>query len=233
MKNEWDDKKNDFEVIDVRDITGNFLPMIIKKAEKVDAGDGLCVVQSFEPIPLYSVLSDMGFEHTTDKVEDNEYRVYFYRIEVKEVGSSNNMDVPLKPTAMINFNLIDPQLADIVIHFWELIWEPKKAVIDQKTKYLLSLANGVGSGRLRQATRELVKAYAAGVTVAELDELFTMFVWNQGVGTFASEIGPSPLFAAYKLIKKNEGNGTARSEIVVKLVEQFGEQNPEVGALYK
>jgi hypothetical protein len=41
--------------------------------------------------------------------------------------------------------------------------------IDQKTKLLLSLANGVGAGRYRQATSELVKAFALGVTVDELD----------------------------------------------------------------
>jgi hypothetical protein len=36
------------------------------------------------------------------------------------------------------------------------------------------------------------------------NELFARFVWNQSVGTFASEIGPSVLFAAYKLIKRLE-----------------------------
>ena len=60
------------------------------------------------------------------------------------------------------------------------MWGKEKPAIDQKTKLLLSLANGVGAGRFRQATRELVKAYALGVIVAELDELFSMFVWNGG-----------------------------------------------------
>jgi hypothetical protein len=55
--------------------------------------------------------------------------------------------------------------------------------------------------------RQLLKAYSVGVTRAELDELFARFVWNQSVGTFASEIGPSVLFAAYKLIKRLEKKG--------------------------
>ena len=96
---------------------------------------------------------------------------------------------------------------------------------------LLSLANGVGAGRIRQATRELVKAYALGVTVAELDELFSMFVWNGGVGTFASEIGPSSLFGAYQLIKTLENKGKTREEVMTAVMETYGEKNPEVGVV--
>ena len=98
---------------------------------------------------------------------------------------------------------------------------------------LLSLANGVGAGRFRQATRELVKAYALGVTVAELDELFSLFVWNGGGGTFASEIGPSSLFGAYRLIKTGEGLGSTREKVMSDLMEHFGEQNPEVNVMHQ
>jgi alkylhydroperoxidase/carboxymuconolactone decarboxylase family protein YurZ len=233
MKKEWHNEKESFEVIDVRKMTGNFLPMILKKAQEGDVGSGICIVQSFEPIPLYSALDDLGFKHLTEKVSADEYRVYFYRSEIKEPSTPTGMDAPLKPTAIVNFKGIDNELANIVVNFWSLIWEHEKPAIDQKTKLLLSLANGVGAGRYRQATRELVKAYAVGVTVAELDELFSMFVWNQGVGTFASEIGPSPLFAAYQLIKKLEGSGKPRDEVMKELVGKFGENNPAVGTFYR
>ncbi|RKX28601.1 MAG: hypothetical protein DRP47_03875, partial [Candidatus Zixiibacteriota bacterium] len=84
-----------------------------------------------------------------------------------------------------------------------------------------------------QATRELVKAYALGVRVAELDELFSMFVWNGGIGTFASEIGPSSLFGAYKLIKTLESEGKTRDDVMTALLEEFGEKNPEVNVIPK
>ncbi|NMX21108.1 hypothetical protein C5S30_01440 [ANME-1 cluster archaeon GoMg4] len=119
MTEEWKNKREPFEVLDGREMAENFLPIVLKKAEKVTVGEGVCVVQSFEPM--------------TEKISDDEYRAYFYRTE---------------------------------------------------RKYLLSLANAVGAGRLRQAIRELVKAYAAGATVAELDDLFSLFVWNQGIGNF-------------------------------------------------
>ena len=136
---------------------------------------------------------------------------------------------PLKPTALMNFKKTDGELAKIVGNFWKLVWNKETPAIDQKTKYLLSLANAVGAGRYRQATRELVKAYADGTTVAELDELFSLFVWNQGAGHFASEIGPSQLFAAYQLIKELEAEELARPEVMKQLAEKFGEKNRAVG----
>ncbi|MEA3265771.1 MAG: hypothetical protein U9P42_02350 [Candidatus Fermentibacteria bacterium] len=231
MKTEWKDKKEDFEVVDVRKATGNFLTGILKKAGQVEVGHGICVVQTFEPIPLYSAMADLGFEHYTDKISNSECRVYFHRTKIKDAAFSGAGDMPLKPTAVLNFKKIDDSLADIVVNFWDLTWGKENPAINLKTKLLLSLANGVGAGRLRQATRELVKAYATGVTVAELDELFSMFVWNGGIGTFASEIGPSTLYAAYQRIKTLENNGRARNEVLGVLMDEFGEKNPSVNVI--
>ena len=232
MKN-WINKKDEFEVKDVRKLKGNFLPAILKKAQELEIGQGLCIIQGFEPIPLYSALSELGFEHETDKVSETEYRVYFYRISKSEsVSSESENDLPFKPTAIVNFNTIDSRLADTVVNFWNHIWGQENPAIDMKTRLLLSLANGVGAGRMRQAVREFVKAYTIGVTTAEFDELFAMFAWNQGVGYFSSEIGPSALFAAYKLVKTMEEKGTDRGEIVKELLEKFGENNPDVKTFY-
>ena len=233
MKKEWLNSKETFEVKDARELKGNFLPFILKKAQNLQVENGLCIVQSFEPIPLYPALEELGYEHHTDKISETEYKVYFYRYTIKTPKYPDGMDIPLKPTAIVNFNRIEPKLADVVVNFWNLIWGQENPAIDMKTRLLLSLANGVGGGRMRQATRELVKAYSIGVTVAELDELFSMFAWNQGVGYFASEIGPSSLFAAYQFVKTQEDRGIDRSKIVKKLIEKFGETNPDVSTFYK
>ncbi len=58
------------------------------------------MVQSFEPIPLYSTLEEIGFEHLTEKISDNEYRAYFYRTEEKEIATA--METPLHPAALAN-----------------------------------------------------------------------------------------------------------------------------------
>jgi len=231
MTKDWENNKESFDLMDVRKLTGNFLPGLLAKAEQVEVGMGMCVIQNFEPIPLYSAMADLGFEHITEKVSDGEYRVYFYRIEKREAAFTGVGNMPLKPTAILNFKKIDNSLADIVVNFWRLTWEKENPAIDQKTKLLLSLANGVGAGRFRQATRELIKAYSLGVSVAEMDELFSLFVWNGGVGTFASEIGPSSLFGAYQLIKTLESKGMSHAEVMNSLLEKFGEKNPEVNVM--
>ena len=139
---------------------------------------------------------------------------------------------PLKPLALINFKKTDDELAKIIGNFWKLTWNKENPAIDPKTKYLLSLSNAIGAHRTRQATRELVKAYAFGTTVAELDELFSLFVWNQGAGYFASEIGPSQLFAAYQLIKTLEEQGLPKAQVTKELVENFGENNSAVATRF-
>ena len=233
MTKEWENNKELFDVIDVRKLTGNFLPMILKKASNVDIDRGICIVQNFEPIPLYSALVDFGFEYSTEKISDDEYRAYFYRKKMVEPSKSDMTDLPLKPTAMVNFSNVDSNLANIAVNFWEYTWDKKNPAIDIKTKLLLSLSNAVGAGRFRQATRELVKAYALGVTIPELDELFALFAWNEGFGAFASNIGPSALFGAYQYIKKLDGSGKKREEMTKMLADKFGEKNPRTSTMFR
>jgi hypothetical protein len=233
MQKQWQNQKSSFPVVDVRDLTTNFLPMILHKAQQVNLNSGICVVQSFEPKPLYSALEDLGFEHSTEKVSEHEFRVYFYRTELKDITYESGADMPFKPTAIVNYKAIDDTLAATVVDFWELIWDKEDAALDLKTKLLLSMSNAMGASRFRQATRELIKAYSLGVTVKELDELFSLFAWNQGIGHFSSEIGPSTVFGAYQKIKKLEQNGLDRKRIVDVILETFGDKNPEINTLYK
>jgi uncharacterized protein (DUF2249 family) len=220
--------KNDYEVIDVRNVTTTFLPGLLKKASKVELGKGLCIIQSFDPKPLYSALEDLGYQWEVEKISDDEYRCYFLRVDIKDLKFENGSDMPFKPTAILNYKKIDNDLAITAVDFWQLIWEKENSAIDLKTKLLLSLSNAVGASRFRQATRELVKAYSIGLSVAELDELFSLFAWNQGIGFFSSEIGPSPLFKAYQLIKTCEQQGKARETIMKELISKFGDKNKEV-----
>jgi len=226
MEKEWSKNKNDFIEMDVRGLKGNFLPAILKKAGALKRGEGIKIIQSFEPIPLYAKLEEMGFEYATEKQAEGEYAAFFYRIEEKTGDLS---DLPLKPIVMTKYADMDATLADLTVNFWQLIWAKENPAIELKMKFLLSLANAVGSGRFRQATRELIKAYYLGVTVEQMDELFSLFVWNQGIGHFSSEIAQSPLFTAYQFIKKSERKGMTRKDIMEKLKETFGEKNPEVG----
>ena len=221
---EWKDKTAEFKKIDVRGIQGNFFQGLKKQAMQLPAGNGLEIVQSFEPIPLYEVMEDLGYEYHTEKAGDAEYHAFFYRAAVKQ----EEKDIPMRPAALTNMPLIDEKLGNIAVNFWDLTWNDDHRYLPYEMRLLLSLTNAVGAGRMRQATRELVKAYIHGLDSRALDDVFELLAWNQGIGYFSSEIGPSTLFAAYKTIKNMEKQGKERSEIVEMLKEKFGEKNPDV-----
>lgn len=223
----WLDKKENFEVIDVRNGKGNFLNGLLEKGKSKNIGEGITIIQSFEPKPLYKTYENLGFEYEVEKTSEDEYRIYFFKVASKKENTSND-EMPFKPTSILNYKEIDNKLAETVVGFWEFIWEKENSAIDVKTKLLLSLANAVGAKRYRQATRELIKAYSLGTTTKELDEVFSLIVWNQGVGYFSSEIGPSTLFKTYKFIKNQEVLNKDKKEIMEKVLELFGDKNPDV-----
>lgn len=215
---DWKEKTASFKKMDVRGVAGNFLEGLKKQAAALPAGEGMEIVQTFEPIPLYEVMEMLGYEHHTEKAAENEYHAYFYRTEVK----GNPEDAPERPAVITNYPLIDEKLGELAVEFWDLTWHSEHRFLDYNTRLLLSLANAVGAGRKRQAMRELVKAYANGIDSRALDDVFEQFAWNMGIGYFSSEIAPSPLFQAYKLIKQMEKQGKSREEINRALKEKVG-----------
>ena len=56
----WKDKIGTFEVMDVRGKKLDFFPMLKAKAAALKNGEGLHIIQTFEPVPLYPVLALMG-----------------------------------------------------------------------------------------------------------------------------------------------------------------------------
>jgi len=217
-------KIDTFKKVDVRGVQGNFFQGLKKQAMQIPAGEGIEIIQSFEPIPLYEVMEGLGFEHHTEQTGDAEFHAYFYRKEVRQ----EEKDISMRPAALTNMPLIDEGLGKIAVQFWDLTWNDEHRYLPYETRLLLSLTNAVGAGRMRQATRELVKAYIHGLDSAALDDVFELLAWNQGIGYFSSEIGPSTLFQAYKTIKHMEKQGRERSEICEMLKEKFGEKNPDV-----
>ncbi len=221
---DWKDKTEGFKRVEVREIQGNFFQGLRKQAMELSAGEVMEVIQSFEPIPLYEVMEGLGYERHTEKISETEYHAYFYRVEAK----SEDKDIPMRPATLTNMPLIDDKLGNIAVNFWDLTWNDDNRYLPYETRLLLSLTNAVGAGRMRQATRELVKAYIHGLDSRALDDVFELLTWNQGIGYFSSEIGPSTLFQAYKTIKNMEKQGKERGEICEMLKEKFGEKNPDV-----
>ncbi len=75
----WQQRKQDFDVLDVRGMSTDPFDVIMKKAYSLSPGEGFVLVQSFEPFPIIKMLSEMGFDHETEHVSPYEVRIYFYR----------------------------------------------------------------------------------------------------------------------------------------------------------
>ena len=81
---EWKGKTDGFKKVDVRGVAGNFLDGIKKQAASLPAGEGMEIIQTFEPIPLYEVMEILGYEHQTEKVSDEDYEEYICSADMDE-----------------------------------------------------------------------------------------------------------------------------------------------------
>lgn len=77
---EWVILKESFQKVDVREVEDPF-PIIMKLAKDTPINEGFCIIQKFDPVPLYNALEKKGYEHTTIEQTKDEYHAYFYRIK--------------------------------------------------------------------------------------------------------------------------------------------------------
>lgn len=88
-KRHWYDRREEFDVLDVRTMTSDPFDIIIKKAYDTADDDGFKLIQQFEPIPIINMLSEMGFESTTHIVDQFEVWVYFHKIPTEKSDNEN------------------------------------------------------------------------------------------------------------------------------------------------
>lgn len=62
-------------VVDAREIDGEPFGTIMAALEELEPGETVVVINSFEPTPLYEVLTERGFAHETTRVTDEEWHV--------------------------------------------------------------------------------------------------------------------------------------------------------------
>jgi uncharacterized protein (DUF2249 family) len=67
------------ERLDAREIDGEPFGGIVAALDRLDDGQSLCLVNDFEPVPLYEVLAERGFEHETANPAADEWHVEITR----------------------------------------------------------------------------------------------------------------------------------------------------------
>jgi uncharacterized protein (DUF2249 family) len=55
--------------------------MIMAARRTVPPGGALCVRAIFEPVPLYAVMAQHGFDHHTEQLGDEDWQVWFYPLQ--------------------------------------------------------------------------------------------------------------------------------------------------------
>ncbi len=79
--NEIQIDQNKVVEFDVRPIIGGGkdpLKLILAKIKELNNDEILLLINSFEPIPLYTVLGRQGYAHKVEK-EDDVFKIYFYK----------------------------------------------------------------------------------------------------------------------------------------------------------
>ncbi len=95
----WYDRKDEFEVLDVRRMTTDPFDIIIKKAYDTEEDSGFTLVQRFEPIPIINMLKEMGYESHTNIIDDDEIWVYFHKLITDK--TDDDKDAGDKPDVVI------------------------------------------------------------------------------------------------------------------------------------
>ncbi len=75
----WLERKEEFEVLDVRGWREDPFSAIIKKANETPPGEGFRIIQYFLPTPLINMIEPLGFEVHIEKRGPLEHHVYFYK----------------------------------------------------------------------------------------------------------------------------------------------------------
>ncbi len=172
----WEDRRFNFEVMDVRMMATDPFDIIIKKSYEIEEDSGFTLIQRFEPTPMINMLSEMGFEHITEHEGPQEVWIYFHKkvIDKSESseGISDKVDVVIQSATPVAYpvmmRLLQSEKIRKSINIKELkVWE-------ETEKHLAWIVNGRAD-----------ISFSALITSAKLKDsdviIPAMFVWDNFV----------------------------------------------------
>ncbi|MCK5841880.1 MAG: ferredoxin [Candidatus Sabulitectum sp.] len=171
----WLERKEEFEVLDVRTMTTDPFDVILKKAYSTRDNGGFVLIQHFEPAPMISMLSEMSFEHITEEKATGEFWIYFHK---KPVSSSDietftgKVDAVIQSATPVGYPVMMRLLQSEKIRKHINIKELK--VWDETEKHLAWITNGKAD-----------ISFSALITAAKLRnsdiKIPALFVWDNFV----------------------------------------------------
>ena len=171
----WKERKEDFEVLDVRKMTTDPFDVILKKAYSTEDDNGFVLVQRFEPHPMINMLSEMDFEHMTEQKEATEFWIYFHKKASKiddSDASTTKVNAVIQSATPVAYPVIMRLLQSDKIRKHINIKELK--VWEETEKHLAWITNGKAD-----------ISFSALITSAKLKDsdikIPALFVWDNFV----------------------------------------------------
>lgn len=139
----WLERKEEFEVLDVRTMTTDPFDIILKKAYSTRDNSGFVLVQHFEPVPMINMLSEMSFEHITEEKAAGEFWIYFHKKPKSSSdteASTGKVDAVIQSATPVGYPVMMRLLQSEKIRKHINIKELK--VWDETEKHLAWITNG-------------------------------------------------------------------------------------------
>ncbi len=106
----WEDRKDEFEILDVRTMQTDPFDIIIKKAYEIEEDAGFTLIQRFAPAPIINMLSEMGYESLTENKAADEVWVYFHKKtsdgKAEDTSAANKLDVVIQSATPVAYPVI-------------------------------------------------------------------------------------------------------------------------------
>jgi len=140
----WHERKDEFEVLDVRSMQSDPFDIILKKAYQTEDNNGFVLIQKFEPIPMINMLSEMSFEHLTEQKSDGTFWIYFHKAKSQsddsETSTTTKVDAVIQSATPVAYPVIMRLLQSEKIRKHINIKELK--VWEETEKHLAWISNG-------------------------------------------------------------------------------------------
>ena len=169
---DWKERKDDFEIMDVRAMQTDPFDIIIKRSYEIEEDSGFILIQRFEPVPMINMLHEMGYESITEQKGPGEVRVYFHKMKSSAKPDSHDENKPslviqsATPVAYpVMMRLLQSEKIRKAINIKELkVWE-------ETEKHLSWIVNGKADISF--------SALITSVKLKDIDiKIPAMFVWD-------------------------------------------------------
>lgn len=174
VEENWLDKKESFEIVDVRGWKEDPFSELIKKANETPQGEGFRLIQIFTPTPLINMIEPLGFETFVEEKGTFEHHIYFYRtraVQAKKKIAGDRVPLVIQSATPVVYPIIMKLLQSPELMSRVKIEELK--IWDKTEKHLAWIVNKKADISF-SAVAAVAKLYQKGLDI----KMKSIIVWD-------------------------------------------------------